>query len=156
MSVAIHTLHVILAGVWLGGVVFTTAVVSPALEAMKWSEAERVGVRSVIGKQYARVGTANLVLLLVFAVLDGLMKGFGAIFYVEYVLLAAIFGLVIMHGAYFGRRLVRLAGAERRAGNAEEARAFARRRHALQKVSFQVSLLDALISAVVVALALNA
>src|SRR5215211_3131590 len=50
----------------LGGILFTTLVVSPALKAMKWSEAERVGVRSVIGNQYARIGTANLVLLLVF------------------------------------------------------------------------------------------
>ena len=80
ISPIVHTLHDILAGVWLGGVVFTTVVVSPALKAMKWSEAERVGVRSVIGKQYARVGTVNLV----FAVLNGLMKGFGAILHVEY------------------------------------------------------------------------
>jgi len=155
MSTLVHTLHVILAGAWLGGVVFTTAVVSPALKAMKWSEAERVGVRAVIGKQYARVGTVNLVLLLVFAVLDGLMKGFGEIFYVEYLLLAAIFGLVAAHGAYFGRRLVRLAEAERRAVSAEEARAFATRRHALQRLSFRVSLFDVLISAVVVSLAVN-
>jgi uncharacterized membrane protein len=155
MSAAIHTLHVILAGVWLGGVIFTTAVVSPALKAMKWSEAERVGVRSVIGKQYARVGIVNLVLLLVFAVLDGLMKGFGAIFQLEYLLLAAIFGLVAAHGAYFSRRLVRLAEAERHVVRAEEARAFAKRRHALQRLSFRVSLLDVLISAVVVALAVN-
>lgn len=155
MSTVLHTLHVILAGAWLGGVVFTTAVVSPALKAMKWSEAERVGVRSVIGKQYARVGTVNLVLLLVFAVLDGLMKGFGAIFHVEYLLLATIFGLVAAHGAYFGRRLVRLAEAERRAVSAEEARAFAKRRHVFQRLSFRVSLFDVLISAVVVGLAVN-
>jgi uncharacterized membrane protein len=155
MSTLVHTLHVILAGAWLGGVVFTTAVVSPALKAMKWSEAERVGVRSVIGKQYARVGTCNLVLLLIFAVLDGLMKGFGAIFYVEYLLLAAIFGLVAAHGAYFGRRLVRLAEAERRAVSAEEARSFAKRRHVFQRLSFRVSLFDVLISAVVVGFAVN-
>ena len=155
MSTVIHTLHVILAGVWLGGVVFTTAVVSPALKAMKWSEPERVAVRSVIGKQYARVGTVNLALLLVFAVLDGLPKGFGAIFYLEYALLLAIFGLVAAHGAYFGRRLVGLTEAERRAASAEEARAFVEERHALQKISFRISLLGILISAVVVALAVN-
>ena len=34
MSTLVHTLHVILVGAWLGGVVFTTAVVSPALKAM--------------------------------------------------------------------------------------------------------------------------
>ena len=155
MSTLVHTLHVILAGAWLGGVVFTTAVVSPALKAMKWSEAKRVGVRSVIGKRYASVGTINLVLLLVFAVLDGLMKGFGAIFHVEYLLLSTIFGLVAAHGAYFGQRLARMAEAERRAVSAEEARAFATRRQALQRLSFRVSLLDVLISAVVVGLAVN-
>ena len=35
--------HVVLAGIWLRGVIFTTAVVSPALKVTKWSEAERVG-----------------------------------------------------------------------------------------------------------------
>ena len=155
MSVVIHTLHVVLAGVWLGGVVFTIAVVSPALKAMKWSEAERVSVRSAIGKQYARVGIANLILLLVFAVLDGLMEGFGAYFYVEYLLLAAIFGLVAAHGIYFGRCLVRLAEAEQRATSIDEARNIMVRRHALHKLSFRVSLLSALISALVVTLTLN-
>ena len=110
----------------------------------------------MIGKRYARVGTLNLVLVLVFAVLDGLLKGFGAIFYVEYVLLLAIFGLAATHGAYFGRRLAGLAETEQRAGGTEEARVFVQERHALQKVSFRVSLLDILLSAVVVALAVNA
>jgi len=156
MSTIIHTLHIILAGTWLGGVVFTTAVVSPALKAMKWSEAERVSVRSTIGKQYARVGSINLALLLVFAVLDGLLRGFGPVFYVEYALLAVLFGLVAAHGAYFGRRLVGLAEAERRAGNTEEARAFAEERHALQRVSVRVSRVDVLGSVVILALATNA
>jgi uncharacterized membrane protein len=145
VNVAVHTLHVILAGVWLGGVVFTTAVVSPALKAMKWTETERVRVRSVIGKQYARVGT----------VLDGLLKGFGAILYVEYVLLAVVFGLVAAHGAYFGRRLVGLAEVEQRAGSAEEARSLAEKRHALQRLSLGVSQLNLLLSVIVVILAVN-
>jgi uncharacterized membrane protein len=156
MSAWIHTLHVILAGVWLGGVVFTTAVVSPALKAMSWSEAERVRARAVIGKQYARIGGINLALLLVFAILDGVLKGLGAVFYGEYALLLVLFGLVAAHGAYFGRRLVGWAQDERRAGDVEEARTFAKKRHALQKLSLPVSLLNILISAVIVALAVNA
>ena len=155
MSAVVHTLHVILAGMWLGGVVFTTAVVSPALKAMKWSEVERISVRSTIGKQYVCVGTANLVLLSVFAVLDGLLRGFGPVFYVEYALLAVVFGLVAAHGAYFGRRLVRLAEAERHVGSAEEARAFAEERHALQRLSTKVSWADILVSFAVAALAVN-
>jgi putative copper export protein len=100
-----HTLHVILAGAWLGGVVFTTTVVSPALKSMGWDEAEQARMRSVIGRQYAKVGTANLVLLLVFALLEGTLSGFGPALYSEYALLAVLFGLVASHGAYFGRRL---------------------------------------------------
>ena len=155
MSTIILTLHVLLAGVWLGGVIFTTVVVSPALKAMKWGEAERVGVRSGIGKQYAKVGTPNLVLLAVFAVLDGTLRGFGTVFYVEYALLVVLFGLVAAHGAYFGRRLVGLAGAEKIAGSVEESRSFAAKRRALQRLSFGASMLNIVVSATVVVLAIN-
>lgn len=155
MGAVVHTLHVLLAGTWLGGVVFTTTVVSPAFKAMKWSEAERVGVRSAVGQQYAKVGTVNLVLLAVFAVLDGLFRGFGPVFYVEYGLLVVLFALVGVHGAYFGRRLAELADAERRAESAEEARGFAGRRRKLQKLSLRISLLDLAVSVAIVALAVN-
>lgn len=155
MGTTVHTLHVLLAGMWLGGVVFTTVVVSPALKAMKWDEAERVGVRSVIGKQYAKVGTINLVPLAVFAVLDGALRGFGSIFYVEYVLLVMLFALVAAHGAYFGRGLAKLAEAERLASSAEQAQTFAERRRQLQKLSLRVSRIDLAVSTAVVVLAIN-
>ena len=155
-SESVHAVHVMLAGVWLGGVVFTTAVVSPALKAMKWSEAERVGVRSAIGRQYARVGSANLVLLLLFAVLDGALGGFGTLFYAEYSLLLLLFGLVVTHGAYFGRRLASLAGAEREAQTDEAAKSFAEQRRSLQRLSLRVSWLNLLVSVVVMVLAVIA
>ena len=156
MSAVIHTLHIILVGIWLGCVVFTTIVVSPALKVTKWPEPERVAARSVIGKQFARVGSANLALLALFALLDGLLAGFGAALYIEYALLVVLFGLVAAHGAYFGRRLMGLAEAEKRAGNEEEARALAKKRHNLQRLSLQVSWADILVSLVVAALAINA
>src|ERR671911_2756044 len=143
----VHTLHVILAGAWLGGVVFTTTVVSPALKSMGWDEAERATVRSVIGRQYAKVGTANLVLLLVFALLEGALSGFNPALYTEYALLAVLFGLVASHGAYFGRRLVELAEARKEAGTFEKAQMLALRRRRLQRLSFGVSILNILISA---------
>ena len=148
-----HTLHVILAGAWLGGVVFTTTVVSPALKSMGWNEAEQARVRSVIGHQYAKVGTANLVLLLVFALLEGALSGFGLALYSEYALLAVLFGLVASHGIYFGRRLVELAEARKAAGDSEKAQILALRRRRLQRLSFGVSMLNILISAVVMILA---
>ena len=81
-------------------------------KAMKWSEVERVGVRSMVGRYFARVGGWNLGLLLLFAVVDGALWGFGAVFFVEYALLAALLGLAGAHGAYFGRKIADLAAAE--------------------------------------------
>jgi uncharacterized membrane protein len=148
-----HTLHVILAGAWLGGVVFTTTVVSPALKSMGWDEAEQARVRSVIGRQYAKVGTANLVLLLVLAVLEGALSGFGLALYTEYALLVVLFGLVASHGAYFGKRLVELARARKEAGDSKKAQVLALRRRRLQRLSFGISMLNILISAAIMILA---
>lgn len=155
MGVAIHTLHVMLAGVWLGGVVFTTFVVSPAFKAMKWSEVERVGARSVVGRYYARLANANLGLLLLFATVDGVIRGFGAPFFAEYVLLAVLFGLVGAHGVYFGRKIAELAASEKEAESAEEARSFAEQRRILGRISIRVSQVNLLVSIVIVALAVN-
>src|SRR5215210_8216631 len=148
-----HTLHVILAGAWLGGIIFTTTVVSPALKSMRWDEAEQARVRSVIGHQYAKVGTANLVLLMVLALLEGTLSGFGLALYSEYALLVVLFGLVASHGAYFGRRLMELAEARKEAGDSEKSQMLALRRRRLQRLSFGVSMLSILISAVVMILA---
>ena len=148
-----HLVHVVLAGVWLGGLVFTTFVVSPALKEMKWPETERVAVRSVIGRHYARVGSMNLVLLALFAVLDGVFGRFGPALYVEYALLLVLFGLVAAHGAYFGRRLARLARAEREADDEEAAKSFAQRRRSLQEISSRLSYLSLLVSIAVMVLA---
>lgn len=156
MEEILHTAHVVLAGTWLGGVVFTTFVVSPAFKSMKWSEAERVLVRSTVGRQYAKVGGANLALLAVFAVLDGLVGGFGVALYAELVLLAAVAGLVAAHGAFFGRRLAALAEEEREAKDAETAAALARRRRSLQGLSLRASQLDLLLSVAVAVLAVSA
>ena len=155
MSTAIHVAHAGLAGAWLGGVIFTMAIVSPALKAMKWDEPERVLVRSKIGERYARVGTINLVLLALFALLDGLVAGFGATLYAEYLLLIVLVGLVAAHGAYFGRRLKELAEAEKSAASDEERRALAQRRRELQRISQQVSWADLLVSLAVAALAVG-
>ena len=153
LGAIVHTLHVILAGAWLGGVIFTTTVVSPALKSMGWDEAEQARVRSVIGHQYAKVGTANLVLLMVLALLEGALSGFGLALYSEYALLVVLFGLVASHGAYFGRRLVELAEARKEAEDSDKAQMLALRRRRLQRLSFRISMLNILISTVVMILA---
>ena len=153
MGEILHLAHVVLAGVWLGGLVFTTLVVSPALKAMKWPEAERVAVRSAIGRQYARVGSINLVLLALFALLDGALGDFGPAYYAEYALILVLIGLVAAHGAYFGRRLAELARAERESKNEEVTRLLAEKRRSLQGVSSRVSWVSLLVSTAVVVLA---
>jgi uncharacterized membrane protein len=153
LDAAVHVIHAVLAGAWLGGVIFTTAVVSPALKTMEWEEPERVLVRSRIGARYARVGSANLTLLALFAVLDGLAGGFGAVLYAEYGLLAVLLGLVAVHGAYLGRRLRDLAQAEVGAASSEAARGFAERRRELQRISLRVSVADLAVSVAVAVLA---
>jgi uncharacterized membrane protein len=153
LSSVIHVVHAVLAGVWLGGVIFTMVVVSPALKTMKWDEPERVLVRAKIGKQYAKVGGANLVLLALFALLDGLIAGFGATLYAEYLLLVILIGLVAAHGAYFGRRLTRLAEDQKSTASEEEVRALAERRRELQRVSLVVSWASLLVSLAVAVLA---
>jgi uncharacterized membrane protein len=150
------TVHVLLAGAWLGGVMFTTFVVSPALKAIKWDEAERVEVRAVIGRRYALVGGVNLALLAVFALTDGIFGGFGAALYAECALLPLLFALVAAHGAFFGRRVAALAEAERGSTDAEEAASFARRRRSLQRLSLKVSWVNLAVSATVAVLAANA
>ncbi len=100
-----------------------------------------------------KVGTANLVLLLVFALFEGALSGFGPALYSEYALLAVLFGLVASHGGYFGRRLVELAEARREAGDSEKAQRLALRRRRLQRLSFGISMLSILVSAVVMILA---
>jgi len=150
-----HTVHVVLAGAWFGGVVFTMLVVSPALGVMKWDEAERGGVRAVIGRRYALVGGVNLALLAVFAFTDGILGGFGPPLYAECALLPLLFGLVAAHGAFFGRRLAALAEAERGSASAEQAASFARKRRSLQRMSVKVSWVNLVVSAAVLALAAN-
>jgi uncharacterized membrane protein len=151
----IHSAHVVLAGVWLGGIVFTTFVVSPALKALKWPEVERVAVRSAIGRKYAEVGSINLVLLALLALLDGALGGFGPALYAEYALIVLLFGLVAAHGAYFGRRLAELARSEREAKSEEAARSFAEMRRSLQKLSSRVSWVSLLVSTAIMVLAVG-
>ena len=151
----IHSTHVVFAGVWLGGIVFTTFVVSPALKALKWPEVERVAVRSAIGRKYAGVGSINLVLLALLALLDGALGGFDPALYAEYALIVLLFGLVAAHGAYFGRRLAELARSEREAKSEEAARSFAEMRRSLQEVSSRVSWVSLLVSTAVMVLAVG-
>lgn len=155
----LHTAHVVLAGIWLGSLTFSTLVVSPALKAMDWPASERVLVRSRIGRQFSRMATPNLLLLLGCLLADGILGGLpgtsrAALLWSELALLAAVIGLSTSHGFLFGRQLSRLAERERDAGPSA-AEALARRRERLQRASLVANLVNLAMSAAVAVLAVN-
>jgi putative copper export protein len=158
VSPYLHTVHVLLAGTWLGCLVFTTLVVSPALRAMDWRESERVLVRSRIGRQFMRLASPLLALLAAFLLVDGLAAplpvGRLVRFLVELGLVLAVAGMAASHGLVFGRRLRDLAAQEAESPP-EAAAGLASARHRVQRVSFAVSVVNLLASLALAVLAVN-
>ena len=158
MTLFFHTVHTVLAGIWLGSLVFTTLVVSPALNRMDWGESDRVLVRARIGRQFLWVANPVLLLLALFLVLDGvaspLPTGRLVRLLVELGLVALVTVLAGSHGFFFGARLRDLAAQEAQAPSGEGPR-FAAARRRLQRVSFGVSVVDLIASLAVAVLAVN-
>lgn len=143
MDSFIHIIHLLAAGIWLGGLVFTTVVVSPAFKAMSWSPAERMAVRSAVGRQYAKVTHVNLAILLIAAVVDVALRGWGAAQGVEIALVVVVFILAELHGKVFAPRLAAAAREQRHDDRAK-----------LLRTSISVSMLNLLLSFIVMILAI--
>lgn len=154
-----HTAAAVLAGTWVGCLVFTTFVVSPALEGPEWPEPTRVLVRSQIGRRFRRLANPLLVLLAIGVVLAGitsppsgwLLAGFVA----QLVLLLLLGVLAGAHGFFLGTRLQRLAAAEQSGADWDVVRARTAR-HRLQRLSFAVSVADLAVSLLLAILAATA
>lgn len=134
-----HAIHVLAAGTWLGGLVFTIAVVSPAFKRMQWTPVERIEVRSAVGRQYSKVARLNLAVLLVAALADWLLAGKTSSALLELGLIALIVVLSEMHARFYVPRLAAAA----RDGKMEE-------RARLLRLSVGVSMVNLVCSAVVV------
>jgi uncharacterized membrane protein len=137
----LHAVHVLAAGIWVGGLVFTTAVVSPAFKRMDWSPAERIAVRSAVGRQYARVAVLNLVVLFIAALADWLPSGLGMVALAELGLIVLILFLSGLHGRVFAPRLAQAAREPQSVDNLR-----------LQRVSVGGSMLNLILSMIVVVL----
>ncbi|HEV2123772.1 MAG TPA: hypothetical protein VGW38_13495 [Chloroflexota bacterium] len=125
----------LLAGVWLGGYLFTHFVVSPALRSLPLSDAERVRTRSVIGRRYAKLAGP---LLLVWLVVRSL-QGFATWTLVRLALLIMLAVAVGVHGYLIGSRMQVLAErevAEKGTGKSSDA---SRDRAALQRLSARIT-----------------
>jgi uncharacterized membrane protein len=131
----LHALHVLAAGIWVGGLVFTTFVVSPAFKRMEWSPADRIAVRSAVGRQYSRIAGLNLAVLFVAALADWLPAGLGAMALAELGLILLILVLSGMHGRVYAPRLAQAARDDRPVDSLR-----------LQRVSVGVSMLNLILS----------
>jgi len=137
----IQVLHILAAGIWLGGLVFTSTVVTPAFKRMEWTPAERMAVRSVVGRQYSKVARANLGALLALAIIVFALRG-GAVALAETILVALSFLLAELHASYYAPRLAQAAR--------EQAHELRQR---LLRISISVSMFNLLLSVGIVVLA---
>lgn len=141
MSVFWHVLYVLASGIWLGGLVFTTVVVTPAFRQMSWTPPERIAVRSTVGRQYSKVARFNLFILLLAALGSWTARGWGNMAWLEIALILFVLLLSEAHALVFAPRLARAAGS----GDAGA-------RAAALRVSVSVSMLNLLLSFALAAL----
>jgi hypothetical protein len=73
--------------------------------------------------------------------LDGVVLGCG--------IAGGALGLVVAHGAYFGRKIAEFAAASAKAESAEEAKSFAWQRRALGEIYLRISYVNLLVSGVI-------
>jgi uncharacterized membrane protein len=139
----LHAVHILAAGIWLGGLVFTTFVVSPAFRRMSWTPAERFAVRSEVGRQYTRVARVNLMALLAAMLADWTMRGWSTPGQAELASIGLILILSELHARVFAPRLGRAV-----LSGDETARAAALR------VIIKVSMMTLLLSLLVAVLAI--
>lgn len=139
----IYIVNALAAGIWLGGLIFTTTVVSPAFKRMAWAPSERIAVRSEVGKQYAKVARVNLAILLITALIDGAMRGWSIPAWIEITLIFFILTLSELHARVLAPRL----GAAARSDDVTK-------RQKVLRLSISVSMLNLLLSFIVAVLAL--
>lgn len=142
-EVFVHAIHLLAAGIWLGGLVFTTTVVSPAFKNMPWTPDERTAVRSAVGRQYAKVANLNLTVLLIAAIIDAVFRHWAIAPLVEIGLVIVVLILAGLHGLVFAPRL---AAAAREQRHDDRAR--------LLRLSISISMMNLLLSIIVMVLAI--
>jgi uncharacterized membrane protein len=129
--------EILLAGIWIGSYLFTTFIVSPALNSLPISAAERITVRSAIGRRYGRLSVPLLLIWLVLL----LWQGPAGWTLVRLLLLILLTAIIALHGYIFGSRMQLLAAREQ-AGEDSAVQERAR----LQKLSARITPLSLVLS----------
>lgn len=128
-------LEAFLACVWLGGYLFTHFVVTPALASLNVTGAERVRLRSVIGRRYGRLAAPYVAVWLGVVGAHGIAAGFDAGLLIRLALIVVLALVAGVHGAVLGRRLQALAEREAGGGGSHVVRA----REAVQRRSARLT-----------------
>lgn len=140
-------LEALLACTWLGGYLFTQFVVTPALASLDVSDAERVRLRSTIGRRYGRLAAPFFVVWLAVLLAHGAALGFPLASWLRLGVVAVLALVTSLHGVVLGRRLQALAEREAGGGGASVART----RERLQRRSAQVTPVSLAVSLVLAA-----
>jgi uncharacterized membrane protein len=148
-------LHLMGAILWVGGQLFLLAVVLPVAR-QELGEAQRTRLAGRIGRRFAALSGGALALLVVTGALLALLHGvtealllattWGRVLLAKAALVGVVLALTLVHGAYYGRRLERLAA------RSEDAAAEGDCRHALQRQSARLSAANLALNLLVVAL----
>lgn len=134
MQPTVHVIHLLSAGIWLGGLVFVLVVLLPALRRMSPTIEERIKVRAAIGPLYIIVSRINLVILLFSAVLDTFFRGWRVNSIIEIALIIVVFVLSETLGT-IGARLIEAVRDER----AEDRKSMVRMAAGISSVSLLLS-----------------
>lgn len=113
-------IHLLSAVLLVGGSLFIWLVVLPASSLIAKDESERMQIVEKLARRFGRITNVTLVVLVLSGVYNAscYLPSTGALFdtylgtllLVKIVLVVVLVALVYLHGLYFGRKIVRLAG----------------------------------------------
>ncbi len=120
-NIAILWVHLFCAVLFVGGSFFMWLVVMPASHRLAKDESERTLIVGKIAKDFGRITNPILIILVLTGIYNATwylpsfdylftFQSYGAIvLFVKVVLVSVLIVLIYVHGAYYGRKIVRLA-----------------------------------------------
>ena len=121
LNIAILWIHLFSAVIFVGGSFFMWLVVMPASKLFSKNEAERTQIVGKMAKQFGKITNPVLAILVLTGIYNAswYLPSFSALFafsaygaqvlFVKVVLVVSLIVLIYAHGAYYGRKIVRLA-----------------------------------------------